>query len=717
MSTAPFDPIVMLACEGLCVVVDATDTIASIAYIGSPLVASAEADVTDAFDLAGLVTALKRPVSPSSPDRVAPLGIVPEHGSGWQGRPGLEGRRANGAGWAPRFTTTSSTRDEHAVSFRCVDEIAGLVLTLHVGIETAGPLVTVRAELENTGTTAYELSHLALTVPLGAAKRELIEFSGRWAREFHTDRRQFDVGVHVVENRRGRTSHDRIPLTFVGDAGFSETSGEVLGAHLAWSGNHHLRVERLTEGRAYLQAGELLFPGEVLLEPGDVYATPTLYLAHSPSGLGAASEAFHRFVRSRPSHPSHPSRPRPVLVNTWEAVYFDHDRDRLFRLAVAAAEVGAERFVLDDGWFHGRRHDRAGLGDWWVDPAVYPEGLTPLIEHVHALGMEFGLWIEPEMVNPDSNLFRDHPDWALVPEGYEPVTARHQLVLDLTNGQAFAHVLGQIDAVLHDNSIEFVKWDMNRDLVHASHLGRAAAHAQTLAMYRLFDELTTRHPHVEFESCSSGGGRADFEMLRWAVRIWTSDCNDALERQRIQRGFSHFLPPELMGAHIGPPRSHTTGRTHQLAFRAATALFGHLGVEWNLLDADADERQQLAAVIALHKRLRPLLHSGTVIRLDHPDTSGLAHGVVSSDRSEAVFSYAQMATSAAWVPAPLRFNGLDPERRYRLASLPLGAPIAWSVEGLVLSGRQLTAHGVQLPVLLPESAFVMELTAERPRDA
>jgi alpha-galactosidase len=248
---------------------------------------------------------------------------------------------------------------------------------------------------------------------------------------------------------------------------------------------------------------------------------------------------------------------------------------------------------------------------------VYPDGLAPLIDHVTGLGMEFGIWVEPEMVNPDSDLLRAHPDWALTTDGYEPVLGRNQLVLDLGRPDAFAHILGLLDALLTDHDISYVKWDMNRDHVQGSGAtGSAGTHAQTLALYALLDELRSRHPAVEFESCASGGGRVDLEILQRAERVWTSDCNDALERQTIQRGASMLLPPEVMGAHIGPRRAHTTGRRHTLAFRAATALFGHLGVEWNVARLDADERSRLAEVIELHKRFRPLLHSGDVVRFD-----------------------------------------------------------------------------------------------------
>jgi alpha-galactosidase len=391
-----------------------------------------------------------------------------------------------------------------------------------------------------------------------------------------------------------------------------------------------------------------------------------------------------------------------VLLNTWEAVYFQHDTARLQDLATAAA----------------------ALGDWTVSHEVYPDGLAPLIDHVRSLGMEFGIWVEPEMVNPDSDLYRAHPDWTLTTPGYDPVMGRHQLVLDLGRPEAFEHVLGQLDALLRDHDIAYVKWDMNRDHVQASGAdGAAGTHAQTLAVHRLLDELGRRHPSVEIESCASGGGRLDLEILRRTKRVWTSDCNDPLERQTIQRGASMLIPPEVMGAHIGPPQSHTTARTHSLSFRAITALFGHLGVEWNVLSLTDRERDRLAHFIALHQRFRPLLHGGDVVRFDPEfngaDPSSHAHGVYALDRTEALVAITQLRTGMSLTPPVLRLPDLLPEVRYEveLIELPSGGrgparrQPAWVHDGITLTGRQLAVHGIQPPAMHPESAALVHLSA------
>jgi alpha-galactosidase len=704
--TASVSQLVHLRGATFDVVVDVATAPPAVVHWGQPL--------GDAPDLDSFDAALGRPAVAGSLGSVAPVSVVPLHAEGFVGRPGLVGRRGGGRDWAPRFVPAGHRVDGDRLSVDSLDAIAGLALTTEISV---ADVVSVRVTLTNVGDRRYSLDALTVSLPLPDLVDELLGFEGRWAREFHPVRTSWGHGAVVSEHLRGRTSHEHPPLLFAGRAGFGEWVGEVWGVHVAWSGNHTMLVERLADGRRYVQAGELLHPGEVVLDPGEAYATPSVIGVYSGTGLTAATWGFHRSVRSSPAHPA---TPRPVLLNTWEAVYFDHDIGRLRELAAIAADVGIERFVLDDGWFGSRRDDTSGLGDWWVSPDVYPDGLAPLVDDVTGLGMEFGIWVEPEMVNPDSDLFRAHPDWALATEGYEPLLGRNQLVLDLANPEAFAHVLGQLDSLLSDHTISYVKWDMNRDHVQGSGAtGSAGTRTQTLAVYALLDEIRSRHPAVEFESCASGGGRIDLEILRRTERVWTSDCNDALERQTIQRGASMLLPPEVMGAHIGPRRAHTTGRRHTLAFRAATALFGHLGVEWNVVRLDADERARLAEVIELHKRFRPLLHSGDVVRFD-TESAYCAHGVYAADRSEALVSFAQLATAPGLAPPALRLPGLDPDGRYRIEHVALpderwGMALTqprWLTEAIELTGRQLAAHGIRPPVLHPESAVLFSLTRQ-----
>ncbi len=655
--------------------------------------------------------ALARSLVPGALDVVAPISVVPEHGAGFQGRPGLSGHRQGGTAWAPRFQPHAVRSVDNGVEVVAVDAVAGLRLACTI---TLDEVLTVQLTLVNESSSRYLLDSLLPTLPIPAHAAELLTFDGRWTREFHPVRREWASGAWVSENRAGRTSHEHTPLVFAGTPGFGEWHGEVWGVHVAWSGNHTLFAECMPDGRRYVQGGELLNPGEVCLQPGESYQSPKIVATYSNGGLTPASWGFHRSLRSQPVHPR---SARPVLLNTWEAVYFDHSTERLQELATSAAALGVERFVLDDGWFGGRRDDRRGLGDWWVSPEVYPDGLGPLIAHVRGLGMEFGIWVEPEMVNPDSDLYREHPEWALTTPGYDPVLGRNQLVLNLAHPDAFAHVFEQLDAVLRDHDVAYVKWDMNRNHVQASGSdGAAGTRAQTLAFYALLDALRERHPTVEFESCASGGARIDHEVLRRAERVWTSDCNDALERQTIQWGASMLIPFELMGAHIGPSRSHTTGRVHSLAFRAVTALFGHLGVEWNVLTLDDGERARLAEVIALHQRFRPLLHSGDAVRFDPVLNGQIAatqvYGVYAADRREALIVHATLTAGMSLLPPPVRLQGLQPDARYVVEQVPLpGAMLVWAASGIVLTGTQLATHGVQLPWQHPESGMLLHLRA------
>ncbi len=729
---------VAVANARVCLLLDARGAgLPSVVHWGAPL------DQTDLDRAADLADALSAPVPPAGPDSPVPPGLLPEHATGYPGRPGLRGHR-NGADWTPLFAlesvtpspapsgTTSggtahaagSPADSHQHGIRratltAVDEHAALRLRTEIELAPDG-LLRIRHVLRNTGRAPYALDGLEAALPLPAHATELLDFTGRHCRERVPQRQPFHDGLRVRESRRGRPGLDATMGMLAGASGFGFRHGEVWAAHVAWSGGHTLYAERLPEGGGMLGGGELLAPGELTLGPGEEYAMPRLCAAYSDTGIDGISSAFHGWLRSRPPR-ARWSRPRPVVLNTWEAVYFRHDEQRLRALAETAAEAGVERFVLDDGWFQGRRDDHAGLGDWYVDEEVWPRGLGPLIGHVRSLGMEFGLWVEPEMVNPDSRLFRDHPEWVLAPPGRTPPKARHQLVLDLARPDAWAYVHERLDALLNAHQIAALKWDHNRDLVAAQHAGRAGAHTQTVAVYRLLDALRDQHPDVEIESCASGGGRVDLGILERTDRVWTSDCNDALERQAIQRWTGVFLPPELLGAHIGPARAHTTGRTHALDLRAATALFGHAGAEWDIDGAADDaERAALQRVFALYKRHRALLHSGAVVRADHPDPGAWVHGVVAADRGEALFCYAQLAVPAHGVPAPVRLPGLDPAQRYRIRVVhptgtppPAGAtpPRWWSAGGTALSGRALEGLGLQPPLTPPERAWLLHLEA------
>jgi alpha-galactosidase len=686
-----------------------------------PLVLHWGPDLGPLPDGDGLAEALVPPAAHSAVDRPVRRRLLPMPADGWRLRPGLAGARPDGGGWSPRFLVRSVELGEDGTCavVSAEDPEAALELVTRLELHPSGVL-EVGHRLRNLGDGPYLVGQLAASLPLPARAVEVLDLTGRWCRERIPQRHRLPHGTWAREGRHGRTGHDATLVLAAGTPGFGFRSGEVWGLHLAWSGDAVHWAERNPDGHAGVGAAELLGPSEVALATGETYATPPVLATYSAEGLDGLSAAYHRYLRGRPSHPS---RPRPVVLNTWEAVYFDHRLERLTELAEVAARLGVERFVLDDGWFGSRRNDRAGLGDWHVAVDVWPEGLNPLISHVRKLGMEFGLWVEPEMVNPDSDLFRAHPDWVLSGSGRPgrlPEAWRNQQVLDLANPDCWAFIHDRLDALLADHDIAFLKWDHNRDLIEAGHGGRPGVRAQTLAVYRLLDELRRRHPGVEIESCASGGGRVDLGILARTDRVWASDTNDALERQHIQRWTQLLVPPELVGSHVGPPRSHTTGRTHDLGFRVATALFGHFGIEWDIASASEEEQQALAGAIAVYKRLRPLLHGGQVVRADHPDPAAYLHGVVAPDRAEALFAYVQLTASAFETPGLARLPGLDPDRAYRVTPLAVAgepqtkqavAPRWTEAGGATLGGRALGEVGLPLPVLRPEQALLLHLTS------
>ncbi|MFJ6278361.1 alpha-galactosidase [Arthrobacter subterraneus] len=651
-------------------------------------------------------------------DVPARLSLVPQEAFGWQGTPGFSGHRG-GSFLTPAFRTVELDAGGHELTVTANDDDAGLGLTLQLTITAAG-LLRQQLAVTNTGPDVYEVRSLLASFPLPAGAQEVLDHSGRHLRERSPQRHNLTAGSYHRESRRGRPGADATVLVAAGEPAFSFERGLVHAVHTAWSGNHQYIAEQTPTGEKFLACGELLLPGEMALAPGATYTAPDA-IGSWGDGLNQLAARFHAEFRNRPEHPV---RPRPVTLNTWEAVYFDHNLTTLKALADRAAQAGIERYVLDDGWFTGRRDDTAGLGDWFVDGEVWPQGLTPLIDHVRALGMEFGLWFEPEMVNPDSKLARNHPEWIISPRGRLPVAARQQQVLNLAIPEAYDYILTCIDNVLSANDIAYIKWDHNRDLLEASDAtsGAAVVHSNVEAVYRLMAELKDRHPGLEIESCASGGGRVDMGILRHTDRIWTSDCIDPIERLVNQKHTGLLVPPELMGMHVGGPRSHSTGRTHDLSFRAATAIFGHFGVEWDISGLSEEELARLADWIELHRQWREVLHSGTTVHADLADPAMDLRGVVAGDRQSALYGYSLTGSSASYPPGRITFPGLDPAAAYTIAPASYdyadqgqsGLPwIEAARDGtpLVLSGRLLGALGVQAPVLFPEQSLLIEVLA------
>lgn len=669
---------------------------ADLAYCGARL--------PEGEDPAMLAAAAQRGRHESQPDVPPVPGLLPERKGGWSGTPAVA-LRIGGAPIETDFRVAGWERSASGLTIRFDDRRAGLEVETRWRIG-AGDVVTSAVTLLNRRDAAIEVERLAaLALPLPARFTEVTSFAGRWAAE-------------MQEHRRAIAPDGLARASAIGKPGFQggnwlllHAGEETLGTHLAWSGDHWLALEPdaqgAADGRAMLLMGARQDAGEVVLVGGESFTTPEAVFALAPD-RSALAQAFHAYLRAEVLPERATWAARKVHLNSWEALGFNLSEEGLIALAEDAASLGIERFVLDDGWFGGRRDDTTSLGDWFVSPDAFPDGLDPLIARVHDLGMDFGLWVEPEMVSPDSDLYRAHPDWCLHTPGRERPTMRDQLALDMAREDVREYLFQRLDALLREHAIAYLKWDHNRDLF-------PSAPRQTEGFYALLDRLRAAHPQVEIESCSSGGGRIDLGVLSRCTRVWPSDNNDAIERLRIIPAWSQFLPLEVLGSHVGPSPNPITGRRLSMDFRAKVAVFGHMGVEADPARMSEKEREILAAHIAFYKAWRGVLHAGALHRLAHPDPN--VTGMMVTREGKALALAAQTAFSPVFDAAPLRLAGLEAEARYRV-TLPepwppkarhyLAAPQAWR-EGLVLSGTALMAQGLALPLTHPETAWLIAL--------
>ncbi|MCX7275715.1 MAG: alpha-galactosidase [Burkholderiales bacterium] len=658
-------------------------------------------------------------MAPGTLDRLAGVPLLACWGNGEPGAPALRAHRAGLDAVQDLRATGFVQTNPHSLVLHLSDEVAAIAVDVSLQLCADSGVLSLHSLLRNTGTADLTVDHQACaSVALPPVLQELGSYHGQWSHEFQWTRQPVPMAGWQRDNRTGRSGHEAPPAVFVLARDAGDHQGEAVAAQLAWSGNHRFALDRAEDGRLCLQAGEWLAPGEVVLAPGATLQTPTLHLGWSDAGMNGASARMQQFTRSQVLQWAGGSmRPRPVHLNTWEAVYFNHQADVLFDLARAAAAVGVERFVLDDGWFPARKDDRAGLGDWWPDPAKYPEGLGPLIAHVHSLGMEFGLWVEPEMVNPDSELFRAHPDWALQVAGRALVLGRNQLVLDVARPEVGQYLFDKLHALLTAHPIAYLKWDMNRTFAQAVGLdGRVAMRSQITAWYALLRRLRTAHPQLEIETCASGGGRADLGALRYTQRLWTSDNNDAVSRVTIQSGAARLFPLELMGSHVGPAPAHATGRSQSMDFRCAVACFGHMGVEADVRQLPDTDRATLARWIALYKSLRGVLHTGQFHQGRTED--GLVWWLVQAADRAVLGVFTAQPPNYTYQP-PLRLPSLAGTGVWQLRLLasagqarargdaldPWGDALR-QADGVRVAGGELARMGLPVPVMQPESALL-----------
>lgn len=655
----------------------------------------------------------------AQPDAPVSPNIFPVHGFGWMGPAALSGCAQGGDGavdWGAcsvRRILDAQHGDALAITLR--DPRLGLRAELEWHLDADSGVLACTSEIHNDGSVPFALANLAaLSLPLPRWAEEILAFAGDWALEGHPQRFRAPIGSWAQINRTGRTGFSGASMAVL-EAGAGDEQGRVLALHLAWSGSHRLGVESSSDGGRIAQLEALLEPGEILLAPGECHRTPFAYACFSDAGLNGVMARFHPFVR-RAILPRASSGPRRVHANSWEGVYFDFDLEKLKALADGAAALGAERFVLDDGWFCGRRNDQAGLGDWRADGERFPQGLDPLIAHVAGLGMDFGLWVEPEMVNENSDLYRAHPDWCVHAPGAARPGMRQQLWLDLARADVRDHLFAQLDALLGTHEIAYLKWDCNRTVFPAVSAKKPAGQAIARGGYQLMDRLRARHPRVEIEACASGGARLDLEILKRAARVWGSDATDAQERARILRWASLIVPLEAIGAHIGPSPNPITGRQLPMQFRAAIALFGHMGIELDPAKLSAQEQETARAMIALYKSQRALLHSGRLYHGFSEDGAQLAM-VVAEDGGRALALALRLEASREAICAPLRLLGLDACCDYSVdllapwpahAAKRLAQPDLWRAPR-IFSGASLMQGGLPLPLNAPHTAWLIGL--------
>ncbi|MEU9986511.1 alpha-galactosidase [Streptomyces sp. NPDC048045] len=580
-------------------------------------------------------------------------------------RPALSVRSGERRGTEWRFVTHDTEGGAGGEELRLRFDDDGIAVTLHYRMR--GDVVERWVTVENGAHARVELLRAdaaTWTLPDREGWR-LSQLHGRWAAESLLTTAPLTHGEKIIGSRRGHTGHQHLPWVAL-DTDATEERGEVYGCALGWSGSWRIAVAQLPDARVQITGGAGYDDsGLLLLQPGESYTTPVFAGLWSDGGFGGASRAWHAYQRAHVVPDA--ERDRPVLFNSWEATTFDISEEQQAALARLAAGIGVELFVVDDGWFGARTSDRAGLGDWTPNPDRFPHGLKPLADQVHGLGMQFGIWVEPEMVNPDSDLYRAHPDWVQYQMGRNRTELRNQLVLNLAREDVQEYLWEQLDTLLSGAPIDYVKWDFNRCFTDAGWPGEP--YPQRLwvdhvrALYALLDRLRAAHPHVAFESCSGGGGRIDLGVLSRTDQVWTSDNTDPLDRLAIQHGFSQIHPARVMAAWVtDSPNAQLNGRVSSLRFRFVSAMAGVLGVGGDLTEWTAEELAEAGEWVSLYKEIRPVVQRGDLYRL-RPPTGGLSAVQYVLGDETVVLACLQAQHYGEPVPA-LRLRGLDPAARY-----------------------------------------------------
>lgn len=603
------------------------------------------------------------------------------------GKPKLEGLPA---------VYVEDSNEAQTLELTLKDAHSGLTVILSYTVFENHNAITRSVRFVNDSASPLRLNRaLSMSLDLTHDRYRMLQLSGAWTRERYIHLRQLVPGMQSVESRRGSSSHMQNPFVALLAEGANEDSGEVYGVNLVYSGSFTagVEVDQFHTSRVFI--GVNPFDFSWLLEPGEQFQTPEAVLVHSSEGLGGMSRTYHDLYRTRLTRGAYRDRERPILINNWEATYFNFNAEKIEAIAAAGKELGLELFVLDDGWFGKRNDDSTSLGDWKVDLNKLPEGLNDLATRVNRLGMLFGLWFEPEMVSPDSELYRAHPDWCLHVPDRRRTVARNQLVLDLSRADVQDYIVEAVSSVLASAPIAYVKWDMNRNM---SEIGsallpperqRETAHRYMLGLYSVMERITSAFPDVLFESCSGGGGRFDAGMLYYMPQTWTSDNTDAVSRLQIQYGTSIVYPISSMGSHVSAVPNHQVHRITPLETRGNVALSGNFGYELDLTKFTEAEKETVKGQAALYKDIRHLVQFGDFYRLRSPfEGNETAWMFVSKDLSEAFVMFARVLGEPNEPLDRFCLKGLDPERDYKLEQ-----------DGLVYGGDELMYAGLQVPEL------------------
>ena len=569
-------------------------------------------------------------------------------------------------------TYTENDNEAQTLTIVLEDELTHVQVELLYTLFAQGGIIARSAKITNNGAeTVHLTTAMSLCLDLPDCDYEWLQFSGSWARERHLKVRKLEQGITSVESTRGASSHEHNPFVILKRPSTDENKGEAIGFSLVYSGNFLAQAEVDTHDVTRVLIGINPFCFDWKLASGGSFQTPEAVMVYTADGLNDLSQTYHKLYQKRLARGYWRDRPRPILINNWEATYFDFNEDKLVKIAQKAKECGVELFVLDDGWFGKRTSDTAGLGDWVPNTDLLPNGITGLSHRIEELGMKFGLWIEPEMTNMNSDLYRAHPDWILHVPGRHPSECRHQYVLNYSRPEVVDYIYNMLAKILTEGKVSYIKWDMNRYITECYSVALPAdqqgevIHRYILGVYSLYERLTTNFPHILFESCASGGARFDPGLLYYAPQGWTSDDSDAVERLKIQYGTSYCYPVSSMGSHVSVIPNHQVYRNTPLHTRANVAYFGTFGYELDLNKLTAEEQEEVKEQIKFMKQYREVIQFGTFYRLNSPfDGNVTSWMVVSEDKKTAIVGWYRVLNGINLPYSRVQLQGLNSDYCY-----------------------------------------------------